>query len=243
MDWANIFDVLLSLLTLSILEIVLGVDNLVFISIASSRLPSHQQKLARRVGLIFALGTRLLLLAFAVYIIRLKAPLFTLMGEIFSASDLLFIGGGLFLILKSTLEIHTEFELHTGESKLSRFKNFFFVVIQIGILDIIFSLDSVMTAVGMTQKYWIMATAITIAIFGMIFASEPLSRLVTRYPTIKMLALSFLLLIGTVLIADGFDFHIPRPYVYFAVAYSIFVEVLNNLLANRKKRRKQLKGE
>lgn len=230
-------DIFLSLVTLTFLEIILGVDNLVFISILSSRLPPQQQKLGRRVGLLLALFTRLVLLASVLWIVKLTKPLFTVMNIAFSGRDIFLILGGLFLLYKSTGEIHAEFE--GGEHVKIRRKaaSFFWVVVQIAILDIVFSLDSVITAVGMTQEFWVMALAICIAIATMIFASEPLSRIVANLPTIKMLALSFLLLIGTVLIADGFHFHVPREYIYFALSFSLLVESLNLLLARRRKRK------
>lgn len=230
---------LVSLITLSLLEIVLGVDNLIFISIVTSRLPKHQQKLARKIGLLVAWITRLVLLASVVWIIKLRKPLFNLFGQAVTSHDLLLIGGGLFLIFKSTFEIHNEIEQDTNLTPPGKSKYFFYVIGQIAILDIIFSLDSILTAIGLTQEFLIMAIAITIAIITMIFASEPLNRLVHKYPTIKMLALSFLLMIGMVLIADGFEFHIPRGYLYFAVCFSVIVEVLNSLMRNRKRKRKK----
>lgn len=245
MEWSFISDVLLSLLTLTFLEIVLGVDNLVFISIVSSRLPQHQQKLGRRIGLLFALVTRLLLLASVLWIIGLTKPFISFWNYTFSGRDLFLILGGLFLLYKSTAEIHTEFEgespLDPGGHKTKR-ASLNWVIAQIALLDIVFSLDSIFTAVGMTQHYWIMATAITIAVITMIFASEPLSRFIMQRPTIKMLALSFLLLIGTVLIADGFKFHVPREYIYFALSFSVLVETLNQLIARRRKNRRRNKS-
>jgi predicted tellurium resistance membrane protein TerC len=240
MEWATFSHNIISLLTLTVLEVVLGVDNLVFISIASRRLPPHRQKAARRFGLLLALLTRLLLLASIVWLIGLKKPWFSIFSHSFSGRDLILIVGGLFLLIKSTLEIHDEFDEQQTLVKGGRFASFSLVVMQIGILDIIFSLDSVFTAVGLAQAYWIMATAIMIAIVAMMVASEPLSRLINQYPTVKMLALSFLILIGTVLIADGFHFAIPHAYIYFAVGFSLFVEILNNLLRNRKQQRKKL---
>ncbi|MFT3742130.1 MAG: TerC family protein [Gammaproteobacteria bacterium] len=230
------FTIIINLFTLAALEIVLGVDNLVFIAIASSRLPQHRQKSARRIGLLLALGTRLLLLFSALWIIRLQTPLFSLGPWHFSARDLFLILGGLFLIVKGTMEIHREFESAAPQSKHRQFSSFFAIVTQIAILDIIFSLDSILTAIGMTQNFTIMAIAITIAILVMMLCSEPLSRFIENHPSIRMLALSFLLLIGTILIADGFKQHVPRAYVYCAVCFSMFVETLNTLLARKKKR-------
>lgn len=226
-------NVLISLLTLTVLEIILGVDNLVFISIISSRLPQDQQKSGRRVGLLFAWVTRLLLLAMAVWLIHLTTPLFTLFSTAFSFRDLFFLLGGLFLLIKATQEIHLELESIEENQSTRQYSRFGHVIMQIALLDIIFSLDSVITAVGLTSHFWVMAIAISIAILLMIFASEPLSRFIMEHPTIKMLALSFLILIGMVLIAEGLHFHIPRGYLYFAVCFSLLVEALN--LYRRKK--------
>lgn len=234
MDTSSISNILFSLATLTILEIILGVDNLVFISITSSRLPQHQQKRARRVGLAMAWITRLLLLASAVWIASLKKPLLTLFEFSFSARDLFLLGGGLFLLVKATQEIHYELEQKEAVESTKKFATFKTVVIQIAILDIIFSLDSVITAIGLTNQFWIMATAISIAILCMIFASEPLSAFVTQHPTVKMLALSFLILIGMVLVADGLHFHIPRGYIYFSICFSIFVEFLNSIYRRKR---------
>ena len=229
MQWINIGQVLISLLTLTVLEIVLGIDNLIFIAVATNRLPQHAQKKARRFGLLLAMLTRLLLLATVVWIIGLTKPLFIFFGQFFSGSDLLLIGGGLFLLFKATESMRSELRPVTLSELKSKFANFFAVVIQIAIFDIIFSLDSVMTAVGMTRNFNIMACAIVIAIGAMMFASEPLSRFINKNPSVKMLAFSFLLMIGMALIADGCGFHIPRGYIYFAVSFSVFVESLNLL--------------
>lgn len=235
-----VWEIAASLFTLSLLEIVLGVDNLVFISIATSRLAPEKQKAARRFGLLLALGTRLLLLATAIWMVGLNKPLFILFNMPFSVRDVFMIVGGLFLLYKATVEIHAEFALLELQSHtVKRFANFWAIVTQIAILDIIFSLDSVLTAVGMTQNFLIMAIAITIAIFVMILGSEPLSGFINRHPTIRMLALSFLLLIGVVLIADGLNFHIPRGYLYFAICFSLFVEVMNSFLAKRRSQHKK----
>lgn len=229
-------DVFLSLATLTVLEVVLGIDNLIFLTITTQNLPPHQRKKARQMGLTFAWVTRLLLLVSAIYITKLTVPLFSVFNYTLSGRDLFLLLGGLFLVGKATQEIHHEIEPAEEKSGVLRKSSSFGIVItQIAILDIIFSLDSILTAIGLTTNFWIMAIAITIAILAMIFASEPLSRFVEKNPTVKMLALSFLILIGTVLIADGLHFHIPRGYIYFALGYSIFVEMLN--LAN--KRRKQ----
>lgn len=230
-------EIWMGLLTLTALEIVLGVDNLVFISVMTSRLPSAQQKRARQIGLMLACISRLLLLGIIAWIAKLTFPLFSMFSQSFSWRDLILIGGGLFLLAKGTSEIHIDVSDHEEEIKLKRYASFTSIVLQIMILDIIFSLDSVITAVGMVQEVIVMAMAIIIAVALMLFASEPLSRFIQKYPTLKMLALSFLLLVGVVLIADGFKFHIPREYVYFAMAFSVFVEILN-ILARKKRHKK-----
>ena len=231
-------EITLSLATLTLLEIILGIDNLVFLAIISQKLPPQQRGKARKIGLTLAWMTRLLLLASAVWITRLTNPLFNLFSIEFSGRDLFLLTGGLFLLTKATQEIHSELEPEEEKKTVTQ-KNraFLFVVAQIAVLDIIFSLDSVLTAIGLTQRFWLMAVAITIAIITMLFASEPLSRFVERHPTIKMLALSFLILIGMVLVADSFEFHIPRGYIYFAMGFSLFIEFLNILKRKRKKRR------
>lgn len=238
MELLNLSQLLISLLTLTLLEIILGIDNLVFISILSSRLPKHKQALARRIGLLLALFTRLFLLASALWLTTLTNPLFTVLSFAISGRDIFLIAGGIFLLYKATQEIHTEFEGEDSLEPQHKSARFSLVVTQIAVLDIIFSLDSVLTAVGMTQSFTIMALAITLAIFMMIFASEPISAMINKYPTLKMLALSFLLLIGTVLIADGFHFEIPRGYIYFAISFSVLVEALNHMRIRIRKRRK-----
>lgn len=231
-------DITLSLITLTILEVVLGIDNLVFLAIISQKLPKHQQERARKLGLTLAWVTRLLLLASAVWITQLTTPIVSLFQMDFSGRDIFLLAGGIFLLIKATQEIHNELEPETSTfaKVLPSKSKFGIVVTQIAILDIIFSLDSVLTAIGLTQRFWLMAVAITIAIIAMVFASEPLSRMIERHPTLKMLALSFLILIGMVLIADGFSFHIPRGYVYFAMGFSLFIEFLN--MAKRKRQTK-----
>jgi predicted tellurium resistance membrane protein TerC len=235
----NFFDILSSLFALILLEIILGVDNLVFLSILTEKLPLSQRRRARRWGLCFAWMTRLLLLASACWLVQLTEPVLTLFQHTFSVRDLfLFVGGG-FLLTKATQEIHHEVgrdELLVGQQSASegRVVSFHFIVFQVAVMDIIFSLDSVLTAVGLTQHFWVMALAITASIFVMIYASEAVSRFIDKYPTIKMLALSFLMLIGMVLIADGFSFHIPRGYVYFAMGFSLGVECLNLVRRHRK---------
>lgn len=224
-----------SLLILTALEIILGIDNLVFISIISSRLPKKQQKSARQIGLMLACVTRLLLLAMIIWLTHFTNPLLTILGKSFSLRDLILIGGGIFLIAKSTSEIHDDVSEQYDKKVKVKHAVFLLVIIQIMFLDIIFSLDSIITAVGMTQEFVIMALAIIIAVLMMLLASNPLSKFIQTYPTLKMLALSFLLLVGALLIGDGFGFHMPRGYLYFAIAFSIFVEILNILAGKRKR--------
>jgi len=224
----------ISLFTLTTIEIVLGIDNLVFISIITGRLPPKLQKTGRRLGLILACVTRLVLLAMVVWLTKLTYPVFGLLGYEFSWRDLLLIGGGLFLLAKGTSEIHMSVSEQTTVNKSPKYANFALIVIQIMFLDIVFSFDSVIVAVGLVQEFFIMAAAIIIAVLLMLLASEPISRFIKDYPTLKMLALSFLLLVGVVLIADGFKFHIPRGYIYFAITFSMGVEVLNILVGRRK---------
>lgn len=233
----NIYlDIAISLATLTILEIVLGIDNLIFLAIVSQKLPKHQQKRARHIGLTLAWMMRLLLLATAVWMSQLTHPVFTVFGTGFSVRDIFLFLGGLFLLAKATQEIHAEIEPNQTNkaAKSVKIQAFWVVIGQIVMLDLVFSIDSILTAIGLTQRFWLMAIAITIAIISMVFASEPLSRFIERHPTIKMLALSFLILIGMVLIADSFEFHIPRGYIYFSMAFSLFVEFLNSI---RRKRR------
>lgn len=232
----EIFDIGLSLAALTILEIILGVDNLVFLAIVSHKLPVHQQKKARRIGLTLAWVLRLLLLFSAVWLTKLTTPLITLFNFDLSGRDIFLILGGAFLLVKATQEIHGEMEAPLISEKRPRrhFQSFIAVVTQIALLDIVFSLDSVLTAIGLTNRFWLMAIAITIAILVMIFTSEPVSRFIQRNPTIKMLALSFLILIGMVLVADGAHFHIPRAYIYFAMGFSLFVEFLNLMYKKRR---------
>lgn len=232
----ELMDIILSFLTLTILEIVLGIDNLIFLAIITQRLPKHQQKHARRLGLTLAWITRLMLLASALWLTKLTYPIFTIFNNDISWRDIFLILGGLFLLVKATQEIHGEMEPAPHQPSVTvKTTSFGWIALQIAVLDIIFSLDSVLTAIGLTNKFWIMAAAITIAIITMLFASEPLSAFVEKHPTIKMLALSFLILIGMVLIADGLDSHIPRGYVYFAMGFSLFVELLNIVSRKRKK--------
>lgn len=239
MEW---FDIVVGLLALIILEIILGIDNLVFLTILTEKLPLTERKRARRWGLLFAWVTRLILLASAVWMVKLTKPVLTIYDFHFSIRDLFLLVGGGFLIMKATHEIHNEVEHDEDEEVLTptthaKSSGMFFwrVVFQVAIMDIIFSLDSVLTAVGLTNLYGVMTAAITIAIVVMIWASEPVSRFIEKYPTIKMLALSFLMLIGMVLVADGLAFHIPRGYIYFAMGFSLAVESLNLIKRRRRK--------
>ena len=219
---------LIALLTLTALEIVLGIDNIVFISILSDRLPKADQARGRRSGLALAMITRILLLLSLSWIIKLTEPLFTIASLEISGKSLIMLVGGLFLIAKSTFEIHEKLEGKEGSASVKKAAaTFSAVVIQIGLLDIVFSLDSVITAVGMAQEVAIMIAAVIIAVLIMMWASNPLSEFVNEHPTVKILALSFLLLIGMSLIMEGLDQHISKGYIYFAMGFSVFVEMLN----------------
>ncbi len=227
MEWLTQPEIWIALLSLTILEIVLGIDNVVFISILASKLPAHQQLRARRLGLALAMVTRILLLLSIAWIIRLTAPLFSVLGHEISGRDLILIIGGLFLLGKATHEIHDRLEGEEGKSDAKVKASFQSVILQIAALDVVFSLDSVITAVGMVRQVEVMIAAVVIAVIVMMISVEPISRFVEAHPTVKMLALSFLLLIGVMLVAEGFDTHIPKGYVYFAMGFSVFVEALN----------------
>jgi predicted tellurium resistance membrane protein TerC len=220
-------EVLIALATLTFLEIVLGVDNIIFISILSGKLPPEQQPRARRIGLIGAMATRILLLMSLAWIVKLTQPLFTALGHPVSGRDLILILGGLFLLGKSTIEIHDRLEGDEGHASRRVAASFLSVIIQIMILDIVFSLDSVITAVGMVDELWVMITAVIISVAIMMLAATPISEFVHRHPTVKVLALSFLLLIGMSLLLEGFGQHIPKGYIYFAMGFSVFVEMVN----------------
>ena len=228
-----------ALLTLTALEIVLGIDNVIFLSVIVSRIPSAQAKRARQIGLALALAFRIFLLILLVWLIGLTDVLFTLRGMAFSWRDIVLIAGGLFLIAKATHEIHTEVESREGESDVgARGGAFFWVIVQIIVIDMVFSLDSIITAIGMAQDLEIMIAAVIIACLIMYVSSGPVARFVAEHPTTKMLALAFLVLIGVALVADGFRFHIPRGYIYFAIVFSAAVEFFNVLAKrNRKKSR------
>ena len=226
-----------SLVTLTAMEIVLGIDNLVFIAIVAGRLPPQRQNAARQVGLSLALITRLALLASITWIIGLTHPVFAIAGQPVSWRDIVLIVGGLFLLHKGTKEIHQRLEGEEQEKARIGRTSFTGVIVQIMVLDIVFSLDSVITAVGMANTLWVMATAIIIAVVIMLLASRPLAEFVERHPTVKMLALSFLLLIGMTLIADGAGFHVPKGYIYAAIGFSVLVEALNQWSARRRRSR------
>ena len=225
--------ILIALGTLTFLEIVLGVDNIIFISILSGKLPEAQQPAARRIGLLGAMLTRIGLLFSLTLVIRLTAPWITLFGHELSGRDLILILGGLFLLAKSTYEIHDKLEGEEGHASRRVHSSFTTVVVQIMLLDIVFSLDSVITAVGMVDQLWVMITAVIVSVALMMASAENISRFVHRHPTVKMLALSFLLLIGMSLLLEGFDQHIPKGYIYFAMGFSVFVEMINLRLRRR----------
>jgi predicted tellurium resistance membrane protein TerC len=237
MEWLTDPHIWASLVTLTALEIVLGIDNLVFIAILVGRLPEHQRDSARRLGLAMAVLSRLALLASIAWIIGLTTPLFELFDHAFSWRDIILIAGGLFLLYKGTHEIHQRLEgegEHAATAPVAA--SFAGVIAQIMILDIVFSLDSVITAVGMANELWVMAGAVIIAVAIMLAASGPLAAFIERHPTIKMLALSFLLLIGTTLVADGVGFHVPKGYIYAAIGFSVMVEALNQMASRRRRR-------
>jgi predicted tellurium resistance membrane protein TerC len=227
MDWITDPQAWIGFATLTVLEIVLGIDNIVFISILADKLPDAQQGRARVIGLGLAMLTRILLLLSLTWVIGLTAPLFTVLGEEISGRDLVLIIGGLFLLAKSTHEIHGNLEGEEGTKSARVYPSFVGVLIQIALLDIVFSLDSVITAVGMVEEIGVMISAVVVAIVFMMLFSGSISGFVSRHPTIKMLALSFLILIGVTLIAEGLDQHIPKGYIYFAMAFSVGVELLN----------------
>jgi predicted tellurium resistance membrane protein TerC len=231
-----------ALVTLTVLEIVLGIDNLVFIAVLVSRCDPKQARRARQIGLSLAFVFRVMLLAGLTWVMGLTAPVFSVLGEEFSWRDLILIGGGAFLIWKGTHEIHTEVEGIEEEHTVRAADSFAWVVVQLIAVDLVFSLDSIITAIGMAEQIEVMIAAVVIAMIVMYVASGPVSAFIARHPTTKMLALSFLLLIGVALVADGLDFHIPRGYIYSAMAFAAAVEAFNVLaLRNRRKRPRTLK--
>jgi len=236
MTWMSDPHAWVSLLTLTALEIVLGIDNIIFLTILVGRLPAKERALGRILGLGFALATRVLLLLCLVWLTHLTTPLFTVMDKTISARDLILLLGGMFLIAKSTHEIHNAMEeepAHLENHGKGKAK-FWSTVIQIGIIDIVFSLDSVITAIGLANEVSIMVIAVVIAIFVMIFAAKAIGDFVDKHPTIKMLALSFLILIGFTLVGESMNLHIPKGYLYFAMAFSILVEMLNIKMRKKK---------
>jgi len=233
MEWLLQPETWIAFITLVVLELVLGVDNVIFISILAGKLPEHQQQRARTTGILAAVITRLLLLLSLKWLIGLEEPLFTVFHHGFSGRNLILLAGGLFLLWKSTHEIHQKLEGVEGRASAKVTSAFWSVVIQIMLLDIVFSLDSVITAIGMVDRLAIMVAAVVIAAVVMVFTSGPLGNFVERHPTIKMLALSFLLLIGFTLVFEGFDGHIPKGYIYFAMGFSVLVEMLNLRMARR----------
>jgi len=220
-------ETLLGLATLTFLEIVLGIDNIIFISILASRLPAPRQGSARQLGLLIAMGTRILLLFSLSWVIGLTAPLVTLWAHEVSGRDLILILGGLFLLFKSTHEIHARLEGDSETTGARVAASYASVLVQIALLDVVFSIDSVITAIGMVDDFWVMIVAVVVSVLIMMASAGPISDFVNRHPTVKILALSFLLLIGVSLLLEGFDHHIPKGYIYFAMGFAVFVEAIN----------------
>ena len=227
LTWVNNPEAWIALFTLILLEIVLGIDNIVFISILSDRLPPNQRPRARQLGLAVAMVTRILLLLSLAWMARLTKPLISVMGMRISGRDMILLAGGLFLLVKATLEIYDKLEGEEGERDAKAMGGFRAVILQIGIMDIIFSLDSVITAVGMANHIPVMVIAVVVAVLFMMVAVNPVSNFIDQHPSVKILALSFLIMIGMVLVAEGLSFHVPKGYVYFAMAFSVFVEMIN----------------
>jgi predicted tellurium resistance membrane protein TerC len=233
MEWLTDPQIWIALLTLTALEVVLGIDNVIFISILAGKLPVGQQSRARRLGLGAAMVMRILLLLSIAWIIKLTAPLFTVLGQEISGRDLILLVGGLFLLGKATFEIHDKLEGEEGHAAKKVAASFVAVIVQIMLLDVVFSLDSVITAVGMVDEVAVMIAAVVIAVAVMMLAAGPISGFVERHPTLKILALSFLLLIGMSLVAESLDRHIPKGYIYFAMGFSVMVEALNLRIRRR----------
>ncbi len=228
-------ELIIALVTLILLEVVLGIDNIIFISIVTDRLPAHQQKKGRRLGLLLAMLMRLLLLTIISFILKLEGNLFTILSNNISGKDLILIAGGIFLLYKSASEIYHKMEGEDGDtSKNIKVTTFGSAIGQILILDLVFSVDSIITAVGMVDELWIMYTAVVVSVGVMLFASEPISKFVNNHPAFKMLALSFLLLIGVSLIAEGLEVHIPKGYIYFSMAFALLVDVFQMKMNKRK---------
>uniref|UniRef100_A0A7V4LC94 TerC family protein n=1 Tax=Desulfobacca acetoxidans TaxID=60893 RepID=A0A7V4LC94_9BACT len=234
MDWLSDPQNWIALVTLTVLEIILGIDNIVVISILSGKLPPHQRQQARTIGLSLALITRVLLLLSLSWLIGLTRPLFTIWQNSFSLRDLILMGGGLFLLAKGTREIHHTMEVREQTGEFVAKTTFLSIILQILLLDLVFSLDSVITAIGMAQKIEIMVAAILIAVLVMLLGAGIISRFIHQHPSIKMLALSFLLMIGVTLIAEGLELHIPKGYLYFAMGFSGLVETLNIMAGHRR---------
>jgi predicted tellurium resistance membrane protein TerC len=235
MEWITDSQIWISLATLTLLEIILGIDNIVVISILAQKLPQSQQARARTIGISLALVTRILLLLGIVWLASLTAPLFTVLNNQISMRDIILIGGGLFLLVKGTHEIHGVFEKEEDVVALKGKNSFPTVILQIVLLDIVFSLDSVITAVGMAQQTGVMIAAVVLALMLMLLASGVISSYIHQHPSLKMLALSFLMMVGVTLIAEGLEFHIPKGYIYFAMGFSGMVETLNLLAGSRKR--------
>ena len=235
-DWLTDPHIWASFITLSAMEVVLGIDNIVFISLMVSRMHPEQRLTARRVGLLLALIFRIIMLGGIAYIIHLTTPLFSFAGYDFSWRDLILIAGGLFLLVKGTREMHQDIEGEEEGGEASVADTMVSAILQIAVIDLVFSIDSIITAVGMAEHVEVMIAAVAVAILVMYFASEPVAAFIERHPTTKMLALAFLLLIGAALIADGFHFHIPRGYIYFAMAFAAAVEVINVVAMRRRQR-------
>lgn len=223
-----------ALVTLTALEIVLGIDNVIFISVLAARLDPASSRRARQAGLLLAFVLRIALLFGLTTLVRLRYPVVTIAGNEISWHDIILIGGGLFLIAKATFEIYGEIESAAPGQQPSRGDSVLFLIVQIGVIDLVFSIDSVITAIGMAQHIEVMVVAVLISIFVMYFASEAVSGFITRHPTTKMLAVAFLILIGVALVADGFDVHVPRGYIYFAMAFSAAVEAINIMVRQRR---------
>ncbi len=234
-EWIYMPEAWAALATLTLLEIVLGIDNIIFISILVGRLPEHQRRRGRLIGLSLAMLTRILLLFSLTWVMGLTAPWFTVLGEEISGRDLILLGGGLFLLGKSSLEIHHALEGEADSGRAGGSANFYSILIQIAVIDIVFSLDSVITAVGLAEHLAVMVVAIVISVGVMMAAAGSISAFVDRHPTIKMLALSFLILIGCMLVGESLDLHVPKGYIYFAMAFSVSVEMLNIRIRSKRK--------
>ena len=229
------YEIIIALLTLIALEVVLGIDNIIFISILASKLPENQQKKARRMGLVFAAFIRLGLLALITIIMKLEKSLFTIFENAISGKDLILIAGGLFLIYKSAKEIYHKTEGEEGDKTLNiKAVSFGAVIGQVLIMDMVFSIDSIITAVGMVNEIWVMYAAVIVSVIIMLFAAEPISRFVNNHPAFKILALSFLLLIGFALLVEGFDVKIPKGYIYFSMAFALFVDIIQMRMQRKK---------